>query len=72
MIFGIKEKSIILIHNNVLLDITTNIPVLLMNGFVVQGHTLSTNTVFKNINFEAYYKCMLITIKLLFSPGYSI
>ncbi len=33
MIFGIKEKSII-----VLLAIATNIPVLLMTGFVVQGH----------------------------------
>ncbi len=39
MIFGIKEKSIILTYN-VLLAIATNIPVLLMTGFVVQGHIL--------------------------------
>ncbi len=37
MIFGIKEKSIILI-NFVLLAIATNIPVRLKTGFVVQGH----------------------------------
>ncbi len=37
MIFGIKEKQIILTHN-VLLAIATNIPLLLMTGFVVQGH----------------------------------
>ncbi len=36
MIFGIKVKSIILTH--VLLAIATNIPMLLMTGFVVQGH----------------------------------
>ncbi len=38
MIFGIKEKLIILTY--VLLAIATNIPVLLMTGFVVQGHIL--------------------------------
>ncbi len=40
MIFGIKEKSIILTHKMflILLAIATNIPVLLMTGFVVQGH----------------------------------
>ncbi len=37
MIFGIKEISIILTHT-VLLAIAINIPVLLMTGFVVQGH----------------------------------
>ncbi len=41
MIFGIKEK----IHHfdpyNVLLAIATNIPVLLMIGFVVQGYKCS-------------------------------
>ncbi len=36
MIFGIKEKSIILTHS--MLAIATNIHVLLMTGFVVQGH----------------------------------
>ncbi len=35
MIFGIKEKSIILTQNNVLLAIATNIPVALMAGLVV-------------------------------------
>ncbi len=40
MIFGIKEKLIIftLITYNVLLSIATNIPVLLMTAFVLQGH----------------------------------
>ncbi len=37
MIFVIKEKWIILTHN-VLLAIATNIPVLLMTAFVLQGH----------------------------------
>ncbi len=36
MIFGIKEKIIILTHT--ILAIITNIPVLLKTGFVVQGH----------------------------------
>ncbi len=35
MIFSIKEKSIILTQNNVLLAIATNIPVALMAGLVV-------------------------------------
>ncbi len=38
MIFGMKEKSIIFTHKNVLLAIATNISVLRMTGFVVQGH----------------------------------
>ncbi len=38
MILGIKEKSIILTHTVYFLAVTTNIPVLLMTGFVVQGH----------------------------------
>ncbi len=37
LMFGIKEKSIILTQT-ILLDIATNIPVRLMTGFVVQGH----------------------------------
>ncbi len=40
MIFGIKEKNIILTPYNVFLAITTIIPVLLKTGFVVQGHIL--------------------------------
>ncbi len=38
MIFGIKEKCIIFDSYNVLLSIATNIPVLLMTAFVLQGH----------------------------------
>ncbi len=38
MIFGIKEKIIILTH---IIAIVTNIPVLLKTGFVVQGHIYS-------------------------------
>ncbi len=38
MIFGIKEKSIILITYNVFLAVAINTPFLLMTGFVVQGH----------------------------------
>ncbi len=37
MILCIKEKCIILTHN-VLLAIATNIPVMLMAAFVLQGH----------------------------------
>ncbi len=37
MIFGIKEKSIILTHN-VFLAIASNIPVQHKTGFVLQGH----------------------------------
>ncbi len=39
MIFGLKEKSIILTHD-VLLAIASSIPVLLKTGVVVQGHIL--------------------------------
>ncbi len=39
MIFGIKEKSIILTHN-VFLAIATIIPQQLKTSFVVQGHIL--------------------------------
>ncbi len=42
MIFGIKEKCIILTHT--MLAIATNIPVLLMTGFVLQGHICPHNT----------------------------
>ncbi len=42
MIFGIKEKSIL--TYNELLAIATNIPVLLITGFVVQGHIFVQDT----------------------------
>ncbi len=38
MIFGIKEKKDNFDPYNVLLSIATNIPVLLMTAFVLQGH----------------------------------
>ncbi len=38
MIFGIKLKSVIWTHTNVLLAFATNIPVLLMTVLVLQGH----------------------------------
>ncbi len=38
LIFGIKEKSIILTYSNVFLAIAINIPQRLMTGFVFQGH----------------------------------
>ncbi len=38
MIFGIKEKMYNFDPYNVLLSIATNIPVLLMTAFVLQGH----------------------------------
>ncbi len=38
MIFGIKEKIYNFEPYNVLLSIATNIPVLLMTAFVLQGH----------------------------------
>ncbi len=38
MIFGIKEKMYNFDPYNVLLTIATNIPVLLMTSFVLQGH----------------------------------
>ncbi len=41
MIFGIKEKSIILTPYNVYLAIATNIPQRLKNGFVLQGQVLA-------------------------------
>ncbi len=40
MIFGIKEKSIILTYTIYVLAIATNIPQRLKTGFVVQGHIL--------------------------------
>ncbi len=39
MIFGIKRKMYNFDPYNVLLAIATNIPVLLMTAFVLQGHT---------------------------------
>ncbi len=42
MIFGIKEKSIILTPYNV----ATNIPVLLKTSFVLQGHTFELDLLY--------------------------
>ncbi len=41
MIFGIKEKWIILTHTMYCWLFATNIPVLLMTAFVLQGHIYS-------------------------------
>ncbi len=40
MFFGMKEQSIILTHTMYCWLFATNIPGLLMTGFVVQGHIL--------------------------------
>ncbi len=45
MIFGIKEKSIILTPYNVLLSIATNILQRLKTGFVLQGHKCEKYTI---------------------------
>jgi len=44
IIFGIKRKINHFDPYNVLLAITTNIPVLLVTGFVIQDWLLSSNT----------------------------
>ncbi len=44
-IFGIKEKSVILIHTSVFLAITTNIPQRLNTAFVLQGHIYRTSPI---------------------------
>jgi len=42
MIFGIKEKSLILTHTvSVLLAIATDSPVQLVTGLVIQSHTFA-------------------------------
>ncbi len=58
MIFGIKEKSIIL--TCVLLAIATNIHVLLMAGFVAQGHTYYIRKQLFIIinNYVLHYSCL--------------
>ncbi len=46
MIFGHKRKMYNFDPYNVLLSIATNIPVLLMTAFVLQGHIYGDNTSF--------------------------
>ncbi len=41
MIFGIKEKFIILTHKVYILAVVTNIPLRLKTAFVLQGHILN-------------------------------
>jgi len=48
MIFGIKRKINNFDPYNVLLASATNIPVLYVTGFVIQGHNLSSYTI--NLN----------------------
>ncbi len=54
MIFGIKEKWIILTHE--LLAFATNIPVPLMTGFVVQ---VTFDTFFAVLLFIKIYVCLI-------------
>ncbi len=67
MIFGINEKSLILTHTMTFLHIATNISVLLMIGFVVQGHMyvcmyFNSNTYFfKAMIFFAPVLCQNLT-----------
>ncbi len=42
-------KKFVIFTNNILLAIATNIPLLLMTSFVVQGHILYNNTLIQNI-----------------------
>ncbi len=66
MIFGIKEKSIILPIIVVLLVIATNIPQWLKTGFVLQGHVLSMH-ILKNISTSFQYMEMYYHIALYFA-----
>ncbi len=50
MIFGIKEKIYNFDPYNVFLAIATNIPVLLMTGFVLQGHICTSEPFIFNSN----------------------
>ncbi len=63
MIFGIKEKSINLTQN-LLLTIATNILMLLMTVFMVQGHIFEhqhKKSLLNTYNLSIFLKCIIVT-----------
>ncbi len=61
MIFGIKEKCIILTTYNVLLSIATNIPVLLMTAFVLQRHRGVSGVVYRSCRCTQFFTLLLLS-----------